>query len=302
MVKIKYFFQRYWFFVMLAFLATMIIGLVLIKPRIRPPTEVAQPATLEPPILNQAKINPGKIAYQLNLTDEPSKVSQKLPVYRVSLQKQFDYSSLVKINLEGEKIVNSSEQAVGYAKGFLEKNQRWNSTLESGEYEVNFFKVGGYEVFQVDNFGNADIIAVHFYPKINKLLVVGVSPFSGLMEVWIGKNAQIQKVKDFLADYDQSYPLDYPLISFDQAWQNLENQKGMIVSLTKQDEVYSPVAVGLNSITITQVFLAYYQPPELPNSLQPIWVFKGFALLQDRTESEVAVYLPAIEETYFMTK
>ena len=302
MVKIKYFFQRYWLFVLLAFLATMIIGLVLIKPRIRPPTEVAQPATLETPVFNQAKINPGKIAYQLNLSGEPPKVSKKLPVYRASLQKQFDYSSLVEINLEGEKIVNSSEQAAGYAKGFLEKNQRWNSTLESGEFEVNFFKVGGYEVFQIDNFENADIIAVHFYPEINKLLVVGSSPFSGLMEVWVGKNAQIQKVKDFLADYDQSFPLDYPLITFDQAWQEIEEQKGIVVSLIKQEAVYSPVAVGLNSITITQAFIAYYQPPELPNSLQPIWVFKGLALLQDRTESEVAVYLPAIEEVYFLTK
>jgi hypothetical protein len=118
----------------------------------------------------------------------------------------------------------------------------------------------------------------------------------------VGKNAQVQKVKDFLADYDQSFPLDYPLITFDQAWQEIEAQKGTVVGLTKQEAVYSPVAVGLNSITITQAFIAYYQPSELPASLQPIWVFKGFALLQDRTESEVAVYLPAIEEVYFLTK
>jgi hypothetical protein len=302
MVKIKYFFQRYWLFILLAFLATIVVGLVLIKPRLKPPTEIVQPATLEKPLFNQAKINPEKINFQLNLTGETPKAPPKLPVYRVSPQKQFDYSPLVKINLEGEKIVASPEEAAAYAKGFLEKNQRWNSYLENGEFENDYFKVGGYEVFRTDSFEKADIIAVHFYPEINKLLVIGTSPFSGLVEVWVGKNAQVQKVKDVLADYDLSYPLDYPLITFDQAWQEIEAQKGTIVSLTKQEEVYSPVTISISSININQAFLAYYQPSELPSSLQPIWVFEGTAFLQDYSESEVAVYLPAIEETYFITK
>lgn len=299
MVKIKYFFQRYWVLVLLAFIATVIVGIVLIRPRLGPPIEIAPIASLKRPVFPQAKILETKISYQLALPDESPEAPKVLPVYQAHPQEEFDYSNLARPNLEGEQIVSSVEQATSYAKGFLEKNKRWTPELENGKYETNFLKVGGYEVFKTNSFVKADIIAVHFYPEINHYLIIGNSPFSGLMEVWMGKNAQVQKVKDFLTNYDTTDPLTYPLLSFSQAWQKITDQEGTVTSLVKQEEVYDQTVIGINSIKIIQAFLTYYQPFDLPSSLQPIWVFKGIAVLQDRTESEVAVYLPAIEKAYF---
>ncbi len=300
MVRIKHFFQRYWVLVLLAFIATVIVGIVLIRPKLGPPVEIAPTASLKRPVLPQAKILDTKISYQLDLSDESPEAPRTLPVYQAHPREEFDYSALAKPNLEGEQVVSSPEQAAGYAKGFLEKNKRWTPELENGEYETNFLKIGGFEVFKALSFADADIIAVLFYPEIDNYLIVGKSPFSGSVEVWVGRNAQIQKVEDFLADYETTDSSTYPLLSFTQAWEAIIDQKGSVVSLVKQEEAYDQTIIGINSIRVTQAFLAYYQPFDLPSSLQPIWVFKGIALLQDRTESEVGVYLPAIEETYFI--
>lgn len=298
MVKVKEFFRHYWFFIFLAFLATIIGGLVFF---FRQPTTLPQPPklpTLVPPQFKPAQIAEGRIFYQLDLKENAPEAPDKLPFYQVQSRPSFNYP--VKANLEGKSILISPTQAAGLAKGFLGQNNRFPEELNQGEYQIKFLKIGGYEVFPTDSFEKADIVAVHFYPKIGDLYIIDNNPFSALVEVWIGKNGQPQKVRDFLAEYKKTEGGDYPIISFTKAWQAIE-QKGTVVSVLKQEETYSPAVVKINTIVIDKVYLAYFQPSELPSLLQPIWVFQGKAILQDGTESEVTVYLPAIEEKYFIT-
>ena len=290
MVKIKGFFRRYWLFIFLAFLATILAMIVLFRTKPSHIVEEPQLPLLNRPLFQKAKITTGAINYQLSLQEEIPQSPEKLAVYRARPPSFFDYSKLTNPNLEGEKIITSTTQAAGLAKTFLEQNKRLPPDLKKGTYGVKFFKVSGYEVFQTENFASSDILTVHFYPQIDDYLVLGSSPFSALVEVWVGKNGQIQKVKDFLAEYDRTDAVEYPLVSFDQAWQMITNQKGTIVSLVVQEKAYAPPAVKIENVTIIKAYLAYFQEQELPSKLQPIWVFEG---------QTTAVYLPAIVEKYF---
>lgn len=298
MVKVKEFFQRYWLFILLAFLATVVAGIVIFfrQPEVPRPEPVELPS-LTHPRFEPAQITKGRILYQLDLIEKAPEAPATLPVYQAKPRASFDYP--IETDLGGKQIVTSTTQAAGLAKGFLNQNNRLTEELNQGEYQTMFFKIGGFEVYPANSFEEADIIAVHFYPKVNNLIVIDNNPFSALVEVWIGKNGKPRKVKDFLADYEPVEDNDYPIISFTEAWQVVTEQKGAITSLKKQEETYEIVAVKINTIIITKAYLAYFQSEELPASLQPVWVFQGRAILQDGTESEVAVYLPAIEEKYF---
>jgi len=298
MVKLKEFFQRYWLFILLAFLATVIVGVVILRPKAPGAPKLA---SLAQPYFSKANLAEGRIFYHLSLDKEVAETPKELPVFSAQLRSYFDYSKLARPNLEGEKIVDSALQAAGFAKGFLKENNRWTPELENGEYETNFLKIGGFEVYEIQFLEDAEIIITQFYPKINDYLIVGRIPFSGLMEVWVAKNGRIQKVKDELAQYDQTKPINYPLTSLDEAWQQIEEQKGTVVYVGTQEETYDLSPVKISDVTINKAFLAYFQEEEQPSFLQPIWVFQGKAIFRDGTETEVAIYLPAIEEKYFIT-
>jgi len=90
--------------------------------------------------------------------------------------------------------------------------------------------------------------------------------------------------------------VEYPIISFIQAWEKISEQKGVIVSLKKQEEEYGVYQSQLSSIIINKAYLAYFQEENLPASLQPIWVFQGKTIFVNGEESEVSVFLPAILE------
>lgn len=299
---VKNFLRRYWIFIVLAFLATIVIGIVFNKPKVSPkendiPLSSSLLPQLTSPNFKKAKITGRIIDYRFEFS-ESIKTPTSLPVYQVQPRTFFNYAKPIKPGLEGEKIITSTNQAGELVKDFLVKNSRWSTELENGIFNVEYFKAGGYETFKVNDFSQADILSLHFYPQINQYLVFGNSPFSGLLEVWIGKNGKIQKVKDFLGNYDQTSFTDYPLVSLKEAEQMIRNQKETVVSITAQEETYGSSEIRISSVSLNKVYLAYFQEEDLPSLLQPIWVFEGNTILKDGSKSEIAIYLPAVLEKY----
>lgn len=294
MVKVKEFFRHYWLIMFLALVATVIGVVVVFLPK--PAPEKPKPPTLPPPQFVQANIAPGNIFYQLDLEQTPPHIPETLPVYQARPRESFDWTKIIKPNLEGPLVVKTATEAAGFSKGFLSQYKRWTPELEAGDFEVRFLKIGGFEVFPVEDFEKADLLAVHFWPKINNFLVVGQNPNIGEVEVWVAKNGKTQKVKENLANLDTSNPVDYPIISFTQAWEKITQQKGTIVALSKQEEEYGVTRFQLSSVIINKTYLAYFQEENLPAKLQPIWVFQGKTILINGEESGVSIFLPAILE------
>jgi hypothetical protein len=297
MVKIKEFFRHYLLIIVLAFTATIVGIVVVLLPKPTPISEKPKPPIIKPPQFNQANIAPGNIFYQLDLKETPLQLPNTLPVYQARPRETFDWPRIISQNLEGPPIVKNATEAAGLAKGFLSQHNRWTPELEAGDFEIKFLKIGGFEVFPTENFEKADLLAIHFWPKIdNLIIVVGQNPNIGGVEVWVAKNGKVQKVKENLANLDTSNPVEYPIISFTQAWEKITQQKGTIVVLSKQEEEYGVSQLQLSSVIINKVYLAYFQEQNLPAKLQPIWVLQGKTILANREESGVSIYLPAILE------
>ena len=69
----------------------------------------------------------------------------------------------------------------------------------------------------------------------------------------------------------------YPLKSGQEAWQELTDDKGLIVAGTR----------GQKNITIKKMFIAYLDPSIYQPYLQPVYVFLG--------ESDFVAYVPAVK-------
>ncbi|MFH0863790.1 MAG: hypothetical protein V1858_01725 [Candidatus Gottesmanbacteria bacterium] len=299
MVKIKEFIRRRFFLIGLSFVALIVIGLSFLGPSLfRQTKEEVLGPIITRPIFSQAKIVSQNIIYQLDFPEKPYSPLE-LPLYQAS-ERSHPKASPISFNLEGEKVVSSTLRAEEIAKLYLSQNNLWAKELDKAEIDIEFLKVGGYEVFKAKNVDEADIFNVLFYPKIENYIILANSPFFPLMEVWVRENGQVQKVADFLANYQQKGTQKYSIISFDQAWQQVLNQRAVITSLSIEQEKYFTSEFKINKISLKKAYLAYFQEQTLPSLLQPIWVFEGETIFEDGTSSGVSLYLPALEEKYYL--
>ena len=295
--KLKHFLKSYWIFVLLSLLVVFVINLAVSKPKITLP-KIDQSQLLKHPSLVSAPLEKGEIEFVSAINDKPQ-APEKLPVYLARPKASYDYSILIR-QKQNETPISSVGEAENLARAFLLKNNRLTDELSNSDYKVNFMKTGGFETFQVNNFEDADILSIEFYPKVNNYLIVGNTPFSSLMEVLLNKKGIIKKVSDATANYDQSEARTLPIVSFEKAWQMLTEQKGIITALSVQETTYNPQPARVQQVIVNTASLAYFQEQNLPASLQPIWVFTGDTVIDGATYSKVAIYLPAIEEDYFV--
>ena len=88
----------------------------------------------------------------------------------------------------------------------------------------------------------------------------------------------------------------YPIITVQSAWKAVSAGNGIISNITAKDSdaFKSPVPVALSRILINQVYLAYYETPEFQKYMQPIFVFEGKYIGQDRNTGNISIYYPAI--------
>lgn len=97
--------------------------------------------------------------------------------------------------------------------------------------------------------------------------------------------------------YDTDKPETYNLISIQEAYQKIQNGEGVLADLRRSsrndDYTYTPETV--TAFHINKISIDYYEPTfRTQLYLQPIYVFSGYADLQDGTLAEFTYYLPAI--------
>lgn len=128
------------------------------------------------------------------------------------------------------------------------------------------------------------------------------SPFRGSVSGVIADNAtdtakELYELK--FIDYDYtSVNSYYYLITPTQAWQNIQDNKGVLVSLLPQSrskyQEYQKVSVRSFTALAEQTELVYYEPDKWSGYTHPIYVFYGNALLANGETATFVFYVDAL--------
>lgn len=199
--------------------------------------------------------------------------------------------SYQKLNLNSQKGNFEQDKAAGIAKkffsdlGFDTTNlQLTGSTLEA---------LVGYEIIRTLDPNQADFINLDFgytfsgIPVVSPQLGINASvDISGQVTAFnfrgVGSVEQLNK---------------YPLIKFNDALQQIQNNNGQVMSIEGLGEHASQVGT-FDKVSLNSYYLAYFLPLDLTAPTQPIWVFEGTTTVKN-LPAKVQIGVPAIPDKFF---
>lgn len=163
----------------------------------------------------------------------------------------------------------SEQEAIKAAKDYLRRANLLPQDLESGKTRVEFLRAGTDSFTSALSQSDANFVRVHiFRSSVNELQVVTSRSDQALVQVVVSAAPTAKQI--VAVDYKYS-PVEleraetYPLRSTLVAWQQIQAEQGVIVSLTKD----------VTAITIRSIELAYFDSEVPQEFLQPVYVFRG---------------------------
>lgn len=177
------------------------------------------------------------------------------------------------------------------ATEFLTKVGRYPDELARGKPNIIYLNFDPVEkrINVSQSPDQANMVEVDFYRgDIDEFPSVTGSYFNSqnyVLMLYHSKGMKVVRaqVKFFESSEDQVGV--YPLKSAETAWQQVLDGKG-IVAYAEPD---------ITNVIIKEMFLAYFDPPEYLEYLQPVYVFLG------GKESNFAVYVPAVDDSQLAT-
>jgi len=180
--------------------------------------------------------------------------------------------------------VPTAEEARSEARNLLQTYGLYPEDFEGGDVTVTFYRVNENSLVPVASQSQADAVRIDFYrPNIaDTPIVTGVAggPISVVLS---GSKNSKKRVLQFIYTY---WPIDYEntatyqLKTGTQAWQELQAGAGFVLKYPENS----------STITVRNVYLAYYDPPDPQTYLQPVFVFEG--------DGGFSAYVPAITPEY----
>lgn len=159
-------------------------------------------------------------------------------------------------------------------KSFLQKSGLLKAGLSQERLQVDFEKF----VEQDSSFAEVSI----FPADIDELKVVTPTFNKGLVQATISRlspnETKYTKMVYAYWEPDRQNSSTYPIKTAETAFAELKGGKGTVIIEPKQVKV-----------SLTSVYLAYYEPETYPQYLQPVYVFEG---------GNFVAYIPAITEQY----
>jgi len=179
------------------------------------------------------------------------------------------------------------EEAIRTATDFIDRAGKMSPDLEEGEKKVSFWKISFDGLQEVSALSEANIVRVDFNRKKldDEIEVVSVefdkAPVSVLVS---GSSVAAKKIvevnyKHVKIDPSEASSSTYPIISSQEAFKNLEMGNYWPANDTQADKV-----------TIRKIYLAYFEPINLTQFMQPIYVFEG--------DGGFVAYVRAINDNY----
>ncbi len=173
-------------------------------------------------------------------------------------------------------------------KLFLSSRGLVKKTLEEGSTKVELLKIEGDQVSPASSRSEANAAQISLWPEdLDKKPILTDNPNKSLINAIVVSNAgKLQNYKSLSYTF---WPIDpttfavYPVKSAEQAFEDLKSGNSIILK--------SPEG-GSSSISISSVYLAYFEESTYTPYLQPIVVFEG--------ENFIA-YVPAISTSPLTT-
>lgn len=189
--------------------------------------------------------------------------------------------------LQNPESMPSKEEAITMAKNYLQQAGKLSADLDSGEKKVSFWKINFDGLKEVNGLSEANIIRVDFFRKKLGEDVQVVSTEVGKASVSVlvsGASVVAKKVvevnfKHVDIDTSDASSSTYPIKSSKEAFADL------------QAGAYWPASDTTNSsVVIRKIYLAYFEPVNLTQFLQPVYVFEG--------DNGFVAYVRAVTDKY----
>jgi hypothetical protein len=199
----------------------------------------------------------------------------------------YSYDYLADPEVLIQKNLPSDTQAAQEAKSFLQSNGLLASDLATGSAEIKYFKLETPNLVEVPSLSQADFVKVNlFRSNIDGFEILPPDPDNSLINFLFSGNRQrgkrIVKINYNYSPIERNIFATYPLLPIEEAWQKFKNNEGFIASQSSEN------------ITIRKIYLAYFEPEEDQEFLQPIYVFKG--------DQNFLGYYPAISPQWQVQK
>ncbi len=182
------------------------------------------------------------------------------------------------------------EEVESRAKDYLKNLGRYPNELALGKINIIYLKYDPLTktMIIVDQPSYANLVEVDFYrQEIDGIPVVSPTYFNSQNYLIFGfSQKEIKLIKAQIRFYERSEQEFgiYPIKSGQEAWQDLVEGKGLIVSAPE----------GVAKIKIKKMFFAYLDPDIYQDYLQPVYVFLG--------ENNFVGYVPAVIREYYLER
>lgn len=201
----------------------------------------------------------------------------------------------------------NSVKAVEIAKEILVATQNYNDPLYiSGTQSVILGKFQGNSLVETTIPVEAQIARVDFFRKIKDYDIVTTKFNEGLIYMYV-RNPERAEVyynnpvaQTHIWEIDTQSNATYPIISINEAWNKIQQNEGVIVSVDPKDgNIFdSKKPLRVENIFIDNIYLAYYDNTKLQKYLQPIYVFEGKYTTAGTDGGAIAIYYPALTGEY----
>ncbi len=192
-------------------------------------------------------------------------------------------------DLINQAVTPQSEDSQTKSVEFLQSIGAYPQEFAQGKANVIFLRYNPTNksfAFLKDNL-KANLVEVDFYrPDIEGLPVIPPKYFNSQHYVLLifNKSSDAKILRADLKFYEKSQDQVgvYPLKTGDQAYQELTNGKGMVVS--------NPL--GRKNITLRKMFVGYLDPDTYQDYLEPVYVFLG--------DDSFVAYVPAVSNDFLI--
>ncbi len=217
--------------------------------------------------------------------------SLKLNVVTNNFNYSYDWAS-DPTSLDGV-FKTTDDDLISQAKNFLNLFKSLKDDLKDGSTRVTYWNLKGSERIQVGSLSEANAAMVEFFRKkvsFEKESYQVVEPNSNLSQVTVLVSPNNDSIKQLLEINFTYWPVDfsnsgtYAIRSASDAYDDLQAGKALVAS--------GNIAT-ISKVSISKVYLAYFNPVKDTRYFQPVWVFEGSGKVGTSKESFIA-YVPAV--------
>ena len=218
-------------------------------------------------------------------TDNVSGKSLKMNVLESSFTMSYPYLS-DQLLLNPDQMP-SKDEAIKIAKNYLQQAEKLSTDLDEGEKKVSYWKINFDGLKEVTGLSEANIIRVDFFRQKlgDDVQVVSTEVKKASVSVLVsGSSVTTKKVvevnyKHVDVDTSAASSSTYPIKTAEVAFAELKTGN------------YWPASdVSAKDVTIRKIYMAYFEPVNLTQFLQPVYVFED--------NNGFVAYVPAIIDKY----